>query len=308
MQNYPCVYTRRRAGAGPFAPYRVPANLHRGIMSGQILLCTDLDRTLLPNGTQPESQEARPLFRRAAARPELTLAYVSGRDKTLLLEAIRDFDLPVPDFAIGDVGTTIYRIEQGEWRPWPAWSDEIAPDWRGLKHEDLAALFTDMELRRQEPQKQGTFKLSYYTAETEPHALLDEMRRRLSDRGVRASLVWSVDETQHIGLLDLLPEHATKRHAIEFLMRELGVAAERTVFAGDSGNDLAVLASPVQSVLVRNATDEVRRQAIAQAESSGHRDRLYLAQGGLRDMNGNYAAGILEGLVHFVPEAQAWLA
>ena len=37
-----------------------------------ILLCSDLDRTLIPNGTQPESPQARPLLRSLAARPELT--------------------------------------------------------------------------------------------------------------------------------------------------------------------------------------------------------------------------------------------
>lgn len=277
-------------------------------MTAQILLCTDLDRTLLPNGPQPESRDARPLFRQAAAHCELTLAYVSGRHKALLIEAIRDFDLPLPNFAICDVGTTIYKIDDGEWRWWRAWSDEIAPDWKGMGRADLADLFTDMDLRPQEPEKQNLFKLSYYArADNEPLTLLDEMRRRLMDEDIRASLIWSVDETRHIGLLDVLPERATKRHAVEFLMRELEVVPGRTVFAGDSGNDLAVLTSPVQSVLVRNATDEVRGQAVRLAEANNCRDKLYLAKGGLAGMNGNYAAGILEGLVHFVPETQAWL-
>ena len=39
-----------------------------------ILICTDLDRTLLPNGSQPESPLARPRFRALAARPEVSIA------------------------------------------------------------------------------------------------------------------------------------------------------------------------------------------------------------------------------------------
>ena len=35
-------------------------------MSACLLLCTDLDRTLLPNGEQPESPQARTLFARLA--------------------------------------------------------------------------------------------------------------------------------------------------------------------------------------------------------------------------------------------------
>ena len=36
-------------------------------MSAHLLLCTDLDRTLLPNGEQPESPPARALFARPAS-------------------------------------------------------------------------------------------------------------------------------------------------------------------------------------------------------------------------------------------------
>ena len=59
-----------------------------------ILICTDLDRTLLPNGLQPESPKARPTLRRLFARPEVTLAYVSGRRLELHLEAMQAYDHP----------------------------------------------------------------------------------------------------------------------------------------------------------------------------------------------------------------------
>ena len=39
----------------------------------------------------------------------------------------------------------------------------------------------------------------------------------------------------------------------------------------------------------------------------GHASRLYLAGGGLLGMNGNYSAGVLEGIVHFMPQTAAWL-
>jgi hypothetical protein len=79
------------------------------------------------------------------------------------------------------------------------------------------------------------------------------------------------------------------------------------VFAGDSGNDLAVLGTDIPSVLVANAETGVRKAAVAAAQAGNHEDRLYLARGGYRGMNGNYAAGVLEGVAHFVPEADRWL-
>jgi hydroxymethylpyrimidine pyrophosphatase-like HAD family hydrolase len=82
-------------------------------MSRSILLCTDLDRTLLPNGLQAESPEARPLFRSVAAHPEVTIAYVSGRSLDLQREAIQRWSLPMPGYAIADVGTT--PMDTGTW-------------------------------------------------------------------------------------------------------------------------------------------------------------------------------------------------
>jgi 3-deoxy-D-manno-octulosonate 8-phosphate phosphatase KdsC-like HAD superfamily phosphatase len=107
--------------------------------------------------------------------------------------------------------------------------------------------------------------------------------------------------------LDVLPERATKLHAIQFLMRQNGFFKDETIFAGDSGNDLPVLTSGLQAVLVRNAPDEVRRAALREVQSKGLSGSLYLAQGGFLGMNGNYAAGVLEGLAHFVPATQEWM-
>jgi len=275
----------------------------------KILLCSDLDRTVLPNGTQAESSRARPLLRTLAARPELTLAYVSGRHLALLLEAIRDYELPVPDYAIGDVGTTIYEIHAKEWLPWQAWADEIAPDWAGKTHDELSQLFADLKaLTLQEKEKQNTFKLSYYApADLDHTQLLEEMQRRLADVGARASLIWSIDEIKYTGLLDVLPERATKYHEIRFLMSQKGFDEGDTIFAGDSGNDLPVLTSGLQSVLVRNAREEVREAALSAVKHKGMARSLYLAQGGFLGLNGNYSAGVLEGLAHFIPEARAWL-
>ncbi|HEB94149.1 MAG TPA: HAD-IIB family hydrolase [Gammaproteobacteria bacterium] len=274
----------------------------------KLLLCCDLDRTLLSNGSQEESPQARPLFRAVARHPQLTLAYVSGRDKSLLLEAIRDYDLPPPDYAIGDVGTSIYEFHGDQWIPLKAWEKEIAPDWSGNRHDDLVTLFKDIDnLTLQEAEKQSAFKLSYYVpGKTERDELLAEMHARLRQNELRASLIWSIDEARHVGLLDVLPHRATKVHAIRFLMARTGFKEENTIFAGDSGNDLPVLTSGLKAVLVHNARREVYEEAMRSVCKQGFAERLYLAHGDFLGMNGNYAAGVLEGLVHFHPETLHW--
>lgn len=268
------------------------------------LLCTDLDRTLIPNGPQPESPLARERFGQLVKREEVTLVYVSGRHRALIEQAIAEFGLPQPDFAIADVGSTIYQIDASGWRQWDKWDEQIAPDWRGLTHDDLHKLLNSFSaLKLQEKEKQNRHKLSFYIPlETDVQNLIGEMEKQLNMAGIKANLIWSIDELARVGLLDILPASANKLHAIRFLMAQKGFNNGNTVFSGDSGNDLDVLLSDIQAVLVANADAEVR-QAAAQA----HKDALYLAQGGYLGMNGNYSAGILEGIAHYLPDVDAWL-
>lgn len=276
----------------------------------RLLLCTDLDRTLLPNGPQAESSGARDKFRQLALQPGVTLVYVTGRDRKLVEDAIDEYRLPLPDYVIADVGSTIYEIQQHDWRDWDRWQQEISPDWSGKSHDEIHSLFSNsLVLKLQEDKKQNTFKLSYYVPlEADHETLMSEMHATLVHKKIRASLIWSIDELAGTGLLDVLPASANKRHAIEFLMKQLGFDLSNTVFAGDSGNDLAVLTSPIRSVLVANASADVRDEAKQMALNLGEMDALYFAHGGFLGMNGNYSAGILEGVAHYMPETTDLIA
>ncbi len=273
-------------------------------MSERLLLCTDLDRTLLPNGTQPESPLARKLFSRLAAQPNVSLVYVTGRHMALVEKAINNYQLPLPDCVVSDVGTRIYDLQGDRWRGWSDWEVKISADWCGKSQADLHALFHDIRaLQKQGPEKQNTYKLSYYVPLfVNQDELMADMSQRLQARKIDASLVWSIDEPASIGLLDVLPRHATKLHAIEFLIARRGYSISETIFCGDSGNDLAVLSSHIPSVLVANAAGEVRGVAIVKAEAAGNSAALYCAKGGFANMNGNYSAGILEGVSHYHAE------
>ena len=278
----------------------------------QLFICTDLDRTLLPNGNQPESPAARSIFTRLVSRQEICLAYVTGRNLSLVQEAIQNYNLPLPNWIIGDVGTTIYQFFDDRWQYWQSWTQEIADDWKGLNASDIEPLFTDLTdkspLTLQEPDKQNRFKLSYYLPlDIEKDPLQQNISRRLKQHNIAASLIYSVDEIAEIGLLDILPAHATKLHAVEFLMGQLGFDYSNTIFAGDSGNDMQLLVSAVPSILVANAQDDIIKQAQIQIKEQGNTNSLYLAQGGFLGMNGNYSAGILEGIAYYHPNTQEWM-
>lgn len=271
----------------------------------RLLVCTDLDRTLVPNGLEPESPDARKWFRRIALLPEITLAYVTGRDKQLVEDGIREYELPIPDFVIADVGSSIYGCSGHEWRLFPGWQTHISRGWKQTTLSDLVQLVDEFpELRLQEESKQKAFKLSYYTPPSAANHkdLQIRLQNRLQENNIAASLTWSLDEAANTGLLDILPVGAGKRNAIEFLMKKNGFHLDSTVFSGDSGNDLPVLISPIPSTLVCNASVEVKQEVQRLARNLGTADSLYLARGGFEGMNGNYAAGIVEGVCHYHPE------
>jgi HAD superfamily hydrolase (TIGR01484 family) len=225
-------------------------------------------------------------------------------------QAIQEYDLPSPNWVIGDVGSTIYQVHADSWQHWPSWEQEIAVDWRGLTAHDLQPWLADLTaLTLQEADKQNRYKLSYYLPlDTDVEAVQQAISLRLNQKNIAASLIYSVDEAAAIGLLDILPARATKLHAVEFLMRHQGFDNSNTVFAGDSGNDLPVMASTVPAVLVANAHAEVIEQAQFQAQQQGNMNSFYLAHGGFLGMNGNYSAGILEGIAHYHPDVQSWMA
>ncbi len=278
-------------------------------MTQRMLLCSDMDRTIIPNGGQPEHAEARKRFTQFCQAEDVCVVYVTGRYLQLVIDAIGEYDLPEPDYIVSDVGTKIYHHCGKQWSEWDSWFAEIDREWCGKTHSDLMHLLNDMpQLLLQEEHKQNHHKLSYYLSLSADHeSIMAEMQQRLDDYGVHATLVWSIDEPEHIGLLDVLPRNATKLHAVEFLYEQLGYQRDHVVYAGDSGNDLTLMASAIPSVLVANAAQDVRDSALTQAQVQHNEAALYFACGAGSDMNGNYSAGVLEGVGYFVPDMRARL-
>lgn len=279
----------------------------------KILLCSDLDRTIIPNGPLPESPKARPLLRHLAEHPDLILVYVTGRDRHLIEYAIQNWELPIPSIAVGDVGTAIYDVggtyENLTFAEWADWKAVIAADWKGRTTADLQERLLDFNmLRLQESEKQKDFKLSFYTdANADLNWLAEELRKRLLEIHVRASIITSVDEMANTGLVDIVPARATKVDAVYHIVKTVTLDESRVIYAGDSGNDLPALTSGLNAVLVKNAAPEVLQQAMHLSRQNGTTDRLYPAKGGFMRMNGNYSAGVIEGVAKFMPETESWL-
>ncbi|MGC9386527.1 MAG: HAD-IIB family hydrolase [Hydrogenovibrio sp.] len=269
----------------------------------QLLLCTDMDRTVIPNGAQPEHPLARPAFKAFCEAPDVTLTYVTGRHLALMEDAIHQYNLPLPDYAITDVGTQIYHRTQSGWQACENWHHEINQAWGNCQPHDIIEILAPIQgLTLQEPEKQNTHKVSFYgdLSFGTQNDYLALAKTALAPLNIDTSLIWSLDEAAHVGLLDVLPPNATKRHAIEFLQQQLGLSLSNVIFAGDSGNDLPVLSSPIHAILVANASDDLKRQAWQECQKQ-HTESAFFQVPDTADHKGHYAAGVLQGVRHFAP-------
>lgn len=275
-------------------------------MSKLRLLCTDLDRTLIPNGEHAELPGVRQRLASLIKQYNIHLVYVSGRDHQLVQQAIKEYQLPNPEYVIADVGSTIYVCNDNEWSLLDAWHHHIGQDWSQQTSMQVYSYFSDMpSLELQEASKQGRYKLSFYVPLSIDHdALMQETQQRARKHQLAVSLIYSVDEEKQTGLLDVLPASANKLTAIRYLMFQLGLDKNQILFSGDSGNDLEVLCSELPAVLVANAQASVRQQALMLARREGHADQLYIAHG--TSGNGHYADGIIEGIQHYHPELKGY--
>ena len=183
----------------------------------------------------------------------------------LVERALEETGLPEPSLLLGDVGSSIYQRADGRCVPVGDYWTHIGPNWRGGLGADILALLRDIaHLRPQEPAKQAPFKASFYAAPgTDAKATIAEAKARLDGQALRSSLIWSEDADGRTGLLDVLPARADIRQAILFLRDWLNAPPAQTLFAGDSGNDLAVLGTEIPSVLVGNAEPSIRAAAVS---------------------------------------------
>ena len=262
------------------------------------ILATDLDRTLLPNGSWPPDPGAIDLFNELTQKHDVLLVYVTGRNLDLTEKAIREFGIRYPHVLIGDVGSSIRKYEQDGWKAHGGWDSHIkqtSPRWDADAIRSAVAGVDG--LTEQESEHCGPFKQSYYVEHDRNEAVLKAVDELVKGRFDEV-IVYSFDSQSGQGLLDFLPQSATKQTALEYIADELGVNKSEVVFCGDSGNDVFPLTAGFSGVLVRNA-DEQLVASVKQAADAYPDLKVYFAKGGFKGLNGFYTSGVIEGAYHY---------
>jgi HAD-superfamily hydrolase, subfamily IIB/sucrose phosphate synthase, sucrose phosphatase-like domain, bacterial/sucrose-phosphate synthase, putative, glycosyltransferase domain len=236
----------------------------------QRMLISDIDNTLI--GDREGLRRLIETLREHAG--QLGFGIATGRSIESTLRVLKQWRVPTPDVLIASVGTEIYY--GAKLRRDVGWANHIRYLWRRDALAD--ALASIPGLRLQDDENQREFKLSYHVdpAQMPP---LRELTRLLRNLGLRARLVYSENAN-----LDLIPVRASKGHAVRYLAYKWGLPLQAFMVAGDSGNDEAMLLGDTLAVVVANHSPEL--------ETLRGLEQVYFAEAG-------FAAGILEGIVHY---------
>lgn len=266
-----------------------------------LLLACDLDRTIFPNGPEASSEGAKILLKDFVDNSSTCLAYVSGRSLSHAMKGIKEFDMPFPNIYVGDVGTSMYiRNEDNSYTEHVAWQQEIGEAWGGITNKDIEKLLSQFTyLLPQENEHQNTFKQSYYFNIEDEERAVSDTTIELSKINIECEIISHVDSGEKRGYLDIIPKSINKEKALVYLQKYLSLSHDSVIFAGDGGNDLDPLTSGYQAIVVNNATQIFKEKVRKLAEEKNTLGNIYFAKGGYKEMNGNYIAGILEGLNYF---------
>ncbi|MFG1419845.1 HAD family hydrolase [Xanthobacter sp. V0B-10] len=213
----------------------------------RLLLATDLDGTFL--GGTPAMRAA--LYGWISRhRDSVGLVFVTGRDPDFISalcagEAGDGPRVPVPDYVVADVGTTVARMELRAGRPALSFIDAleapIAAAWGARSAFVRETLKGAPGLRPQDTPFRHRMSYHYDPGAYDPAAV-----RPLEDAGL--------DILTSAGcFLDVLPGGVNKGSTLLSLIDHLALPRESVLVAGDTLNDLAMFRTGLHGAVVGGA-------------------------------------------------------
>jgi hypothetical protein len=175
------------------------------------------------------------------------------------------------DALITSVGAELYLT--GETRPDATYHTRLGAT--GFDAAQVRACLGRLgELELQPEHEQFPYKVCYFAKEEA--ALRERVLGALGELPFQTTTVFALGD-----YLDVAPEHGAKGGAVAHLLERWGLEPERAVAAGDSGNDLSMLAREWRAIVVGNGHGEL-------ALLRGRRNVFFAGR--------KHAAGVLEGL------------
>lgn len=207
---------------------------NREIAGCRFVLATDLDGTFLGG-----SEEDRATLYQWIEdnRDTVGLIFVTGRDPKFIGE-LCDGGVPWPEYVVGDVGTTIARVDEGKIHPIEPLEVEIADTWGNAGETVRAALdgHPGLTLQPTDFRYRVSYDLDAENFDDSAHGIVREMGHDTL-----------VSDNRYF---DVLPRGISKGPSLRRLVTHLGIEESRVLAAGDTLNDLSMLECGLQAVAV----------------------------------------------------------
>lgn len=239
------------------------------IADKDMVLATDLDGTFL--GGSPEDRKQFYAWIETN-RDRVGLIFVTGRDPGFISDLTRRRGVPRPDYVVGDVGTTVAEMGSDNMlSPIAELEAEIEEAWGLAGARVQAALSGVPGLSLQSTLFR--YRVSY---DMDPDRFDSKALDIVAEMGLDAL----VSDNR---FFDVLPKGVSKGPTLLRLLSHLGVENQKTLVAGDTLNDLSMLALGVPAVAVGNSEP-------ALVEKLRGQEHVHLAQA-------HGVAGIAEAIV-----------
>lgn len=243
-----------------------------------IYLFTDLDGTFIPEDN--DSEIALNTFKKFINDKKMKIVYVTGRNIQETKSAIKMYNLPEPYAMVCDVGTTIYYKKAFKFIKDASYVNHLKTIVNLCKTKKIRSIFKNRnELTLQEFRKQRQFKISYYfkRGNLDLNLIKDKLKE----------IPWDiiVSYTNNgVGLLDIIPRNISKLSAVNWITHKFS-NKDQIIFAGDSGNDMKIFESKIDSIVVKNASDEIKTKL-------DKKNNIYIS-------SKKYTRGVLDGYVYY---------
>lgn len=202
----------------------------------RMVLATDLDGTFLGGSDADRDHLYQWLDNN---RDTVGLIFVTGRDPKFIQDLCGSGRIPWPDYAVGDVGTTIAHVDPATGlTPIAALEADIAATWGDLGDAVRDRLQGHPGLTLQPTAFR--YRVSY---DMVPDQFDDSAVQIVEDLG--ADVLMSDNR-----FFDVLPRGISKGPSLLRLIDHLGVDRDRVIAAGDTLNDLSMLVAGIPAVAV----------------------------------------------------------
>ncbi|SLN59069.1 Mannosylfructose-phosphate phosphatase [Aquimixticola soesokkakensis] len=208
----------------------------RPVSDAKFVLATDLDGTFL-GGSDADRKTLYDWIE--ANRDTVGLIFVTGRDPEFLMRMCAAGEMPWPEYAVCDVGTSITQMSRTRGVvPIVPLEEDIARRWNDAGPHIREALDGHPGLTLQPTEFRYRVSYDLDMAKFDPSA-----HEKMADLGYDTLI--SDDR-----FFDVLPKGVSKGPSIRRLVQHLGIEESRVLCAGDTMNDLSMLACGLNAVAV----------------------------------------------------------